>query len=218
MAGIIKAAGRTEPAVKGVFQPFQFDDVGDSYLKRVRAEAGRIIAEAQKQAAHIKTRAQAEGQQAAVQAAQAAMRSQLDQQLKHVLTALESAAQQIAHSRHAWQQHWEEQAVELAAHLARRICRDELSKKPEITHAWIREALDLAAGSGKVVVRLNPDDHRALEDQVQQIARRLTGVGAVQIVADAAVSPGGCRVETEFGTLDQQLDAQLARLTEELLG
>ena len=218
MAGIIKAAERTEATVKGVFKPFQFDDVGDSYLKRVRTEAARIVAEAQKQATQIKAKAQAEGQQAAVAAAQTSMRTQLDQQLKNVLASLESAAQQIVHSRHAWQQHWEERAVELAAKLAARICRRELSKNPEITREWIREALDLSAGSGAVVVRLHPEDHRTLQDQVAQIASRLAGVGAVQVAADATISPGGCRVETEFGTLDQQLEAQVARLSEELLG
>jgi flagellar assembly protein FliH len=217
MAGIIKAAGRQEPAAPGVFRPFQFDDVGDSYLKRVRGEAARIIAEAQKQAAQIKGKAQAEGKQAAIEAAEAAMRAQLDRQIKDVLAALESAAEQIAHSRHAWQQHWEQHAIELATAIARRICRQELSQRPEITREWVREALELSAGSGAILVRLHPEDHRSLKDQIEQVASRLTGIGGVQIIADPAITSGGCRVETEFGSLDQQLETQLARLTEELL-
>jgi flagellar assembly protein FliH len=39
----------------------------------------------------------------------------------------------------------------------------------------------------------------------------------VRIVADESITAGGCRVDTEFGSLDQQLEAQLARITEELL-
>jgi len=217
VAGIIKAAKRSEHAAPGVFKPFQFDDVGDSYLKRVRGEASRLIAEAQKQATQIKAKALTEGRQAAIDAAEAAMRAQLDQQLKNVLASLDSAARQIVHARHAWQQHWEQHAVELAVSIARRICRQELSKHPQITGEWVREALALSSGSGAVVVRLHPEDHRALRDQLEQIASRLTGIGGVQIVADPAISAGGCRVETEFGSLDQQLEAQLARLTEELL-
>ena len=42
-------------------------------------------------------------------------------------------------------------------------------------------------------------------------------LGALHVVADQNVTPGGCRLETEFGSLDQQLEAQLARITEELL-
>jgi flagellar biosynthesis/type III secretory pathway protein FliH len=36
------------------------------------------------------------------------------------------------------------------------------------------------------------------------------------LVSDATVTAGGCRVETRFGTIDQQFEAQLARVEEEL--
>ncbi len=44
----------------------------------------------------------------------------------------------------------------------------------------------------------------------------MSGLGETQIVADASVSPGGCRVETRFGSIDQTFEAQLARVEEEL--
>ncbi|MBW8885281.1 MAG: hypothetical protein JF612_11035 [Planctomycetia bacterium] len=40
----------------------------------------------------------------------------------------------------------------------------------------------------------------------------------MRIVEDSAIAAGGCRVDTEFGSLDQQLEQQLARIAEELLG
>ena len=36
------------------------------------------------------------------------------------------------------------------------------------------------------------------------------------IVADPDVSPGGCRVVTEFGVIDETYEAQLDRIAEEL--
>ena len=63
---------------------------------------------------------------------------------------------------------------------------------------------------------LNPDDHQALGNQVQLLVREMSGLGQPQIVADASVSPGGCRVETRFGSIDQTFEAQLARVEEEL--
>ena len=36
------------------------------------------------------------------------------------------------------------------------------------------------------------------------------------IVADDAVSPGGCCVKTKFGVIDQQIESQLRRIEEEL--
>jgi len=35
-------------------------------------------------------------------------------------------------------------------------------------------------------------------------------------VADPDITPGGCRVDTQFGSIDQQLETQLARIEEEL--
>jgi flagellar assembly protein FliH len=217
MAGVIKAAARSDAGVTGAAQAFHFQDVGESYITRVRGEAARIIAEARQEAARIKAKAVEEGREAAIQAAQASLRARLDQQLASVLAALSKAAEAIDHSRHAWQQHWEQHSVELACAIAERICRGELSRRPEITLAWVREALELAAGNAEVCVRLHADDHATLATHIETIAKQLAGLGTVQIVADEAITAGGCRVDTEFGSLDLQLDQQLARIAEELL-
>ena len=107
--------------------------------------------------------------------------------------------------------------MKLAAAIASRICRRELSRQPDITLTWVREALEMAAGDAQVVLRLNPDDHALLGTQIDSITKQLNGLGEVQVIADPAIRAGGCRVDTEFGSLDQQREAQLARITEELL-
>jgi flagellar assembly protein FliH len=218
MAGIIKAAGLTEHAAGTTLRAFQFDDVSQAYLERVKGEAAQLLADARRQAAQIKTKATEEGRQAAIQAVEASLRTRLDQQLHNALAAVKQAAQEIAQSRQTWQQHWERHVVTLAVAIAGRICRRELAARPEITLELVREALELAAGNADVTLRLHPDDHASLADQVAVLTTTLSTLGAVRIVADPTVTAGGCRVDTQFGSLDQQLEAQLARITEELLG
>src|SRR5687768_2112409 len=217
MAGIIKAAGHEEGTPTGSARAFQFDDMGQKYVGRVRSEAGQIVAEARREATQIKARALDEGKQAAIQAVEASLRGRLDQQLGSVLTSMQQAVQGVLQSRQAWEQHWEGQAVKLATAIARRVVRRELHRTPEITLEWIREALQLAAGAGQVVLRLNPEDQAALGDRIDRVAKELSRLGPVRIVADPAISAGGCKVDTEFGSLDQQVEAQLARISEELL-
>jgi len=217
MAGIIKAAGRVEPRPKTALGAFQFDDLGQSYVDRVRSEAARIIATTQQEAAAIRAKATEQGRQAAIEAAAASLRTRLDQQLASILAAIRQAVQGIEHSRQTWQQHWEQHAVALAVAIASRLCRRELSREPAITVQWIREALEMAGGNAEVVLRLNPDDHAGLSGQIEAITRELTGLGNARIVADGSITAGGCRVDTEFGSLDQQLEQQLARIAEELL-
>ena len=59
---------------------------------------------------------------------------------------------------------------------------------------------------------MNPDDHAALGPQVEQVVAQLRLVGQAQIVADPAIATGGCHVDTEFGSIDGQLETQLARI------
>ena len=217
MAGIIKASGQSDAFTKAPFKAYHFDDVGQSYLGSVRSQASEIINQARKESAQIKAKATEEGRQAGIQAAQASLKTRLDQQLGEILAALRQAVTHIEQSRHAWQQHWEQHAVHLAAAIAARICRRQLARQPEISLTWIREALALAGNNTEVVLRLHPDDHAPLAQQIEKLKSELTGLGAVKIIADPAITAGGCRVDTQFGSLDQQLESQLARITEELL-
>lgn len=219
MAGIIKAhfsslAGRAAhpPA-------FSFADLGErasAYLSQLRAQATEIVSQAKTEAEQIKTRAQAEGRQAALKTAEAAIQTKLDEQLKQLLPALESAAQQVLQARSEWQQRWERNLVHLATMIAQRVVRQEISVHPEIPLTFVREALELATGSQKVTLHLHPADRAALGDRVQQLASRMAKLGPVHVVSDEAIIRGGCRVHTEFGVIDQQIESQLKRIETEL--
>ena len=106
--------------------------------------------------------------------------------------------------------------MHVAVAIAERVVRRELAAAPEITMALVREALELAAGSAELVLRLNPEDFNLLGDQAQRMAAELTRLGKVDVVADPAITKGGCRVDTRHGTIDQQLEVQLARIEAEL--
>jgi flagellar assembly protein FliH len=194
---------------------FNFDDMATQakgYLDRVRAEALKIVAKAQQDAEGVRRQAEADGRQAALQAVEQMVRKQL----ATVLPALRQVVQDIHHAKQAWLTHWEQSGVHVAAAIAGRIVRGELSRRPEISLTLLREALELAAGSAQINIHLHPDDHQALCGQVQLLLGEMSGLGTAEMTADAGISRGGCRVETRFGTIDQQLEAQLARIEEEL--
>jgi flagellar biosynthesis/type III secretory pathway protein FliH len=106
--------------------------------------------------------------------------------------------------------------VKLATAIAARVIRREVMHHPEITLALVRESLELAAGSTHIRLRLHPEDLAQLGGFVERITQELAPAGTTEMVADAAVEQGGCRLETSLGTIDQQFAAQLARIEEEL--
>jgi len=194
---------------------FNFDDMtgqAKNCLDQIRADAAKIVVKAQQEAAAVRTQAQAQGRQAAM----AEVDQMIQRQLATVIPALRQAILDIHQAKQAWLAQWETAGIHLAAEIAKRLIRRELSRQPEIPLTLIREALQLAAGNGSVRLLLNTVDHRALGSQVQLLVQEMSGLGETQIVADASVSPGGCRVETRFGSIDQTFEAQLARVEEEL--
>jgi flagellar assembly protein FliH len=188
----------------------------DSYLGSVRGQAAQIVEQAKREADAIRQQAETAGRRAAEQALERILDEKVAQQMKTLTPALQSAVRQVEDAKQAWLRHWEACAVELAVKIAGRLVRGELQRRPEISAAWIRESLQLAAGRGDVTIRLNPADQETLSRQVQQLAAVFASLAKVTVVADETITPGGCKLVTEFGTVDQQLEAQLERVKEEL--
>jgi flagellar assembly protein FliH len=216
MSTVIKATDLNQD-LQGV--AFNFDDMtakAEQYLGKVRAEAARILADAQKQADAIRKQAELEGRRAGHAEVEQIVQKQLAGQLATLLPALRQVVEDIRHAKQSWLMHWEQSGVRVAAAIAERLIRRELSQTPEITLTLVREALELAAGSSQLRVQMNPADHGTLGPQVQTLIAELSSLGSAEVVADPEISPGGCRVETRFGVIDQRYEAQLARIQEEL--
>ena len=212
MPPLIRATDRNADAQAVAFS---FDDMSTQvqrYLDEVRVEAAKIVARARADADAVRQQAEQEGRRAAM----AAVEQMVADRMSGVLPAIQQAIDEIRRAKHAWLKHWEVGAVHLAAAIAGRLVRRELSARPEITLDLVREALELAAGSGELRIHLNPADRDALGGQVQALCREFSALASTELVADETVAPGGCRVETRFGTIDQQFEAQLKRIEEEL--
>jgi flagellar assembly protein FliH len=209
-----RPAGRTVQPIAFNFE--NLNDRANEYLEMVRHEAAKIVQQAHQQAEQVRRQAEVDGRQAAEDAAQKVLDERVGLRMNTLLPALESLIAQLNDAKADWLRRWEQSAVAVAAAIAERIIRRELDRQPEIALEWIAEALRLAAGSAQIKLYLNPVDHEHLGTQVERLAESLCQLAASDIVGDPSVSPGGCRVETKFGEIDQQIEAQLARIQEEL--
>jgi len=222
MAGIIKGDRWVETGAPPT-AAFNLEDLtkrAEGYLSQVREQAAQIIATAkslaEQQSEQIAQQAREQGREAALREARQTLSATLDQQLTTLLPALQAAIEDIRDSKAAWLKHWERQTLTLATAIAERVIRRELREVPEITIDLVREALQLVLGSGHVTVQLAPTDFEALRDRVIGVEQQLNSIASTSVVADPAVTPGGCRVLTEFGWIDQCIESQLARIQEEL--
>lgn len=216
LSTVIKAS---ESADLGDAAPYHFDardNFSPANVAAARIGAAEILARAERDAAAIRNAAEDQGRAAAIEAAEQILHEKVTRQLTTLVPALHDAVQRVQAAKADWLAHWEKTAIHVAAAIAGRVVRRELKQTPEITLTLVREALELAAGSGEIQLRMHPADFETLGPQAQRLASELARLGKAQVVSDPAISPGGCRIDTRFGSIDQQLEAQLARIEEEL--
>lgn len=105
----------------------------------------------------------------------------------------------------------ERQAIQLVLAIAERIVQREVSLDRTILLGMARVALDRLGEYGTATIRLHPEDYQAIG------AKPSIEDGAVEVVADPAVSRGGCHVQSDFGFMDVSPESQFRELARALL-
>jgi flagellar assembly protein FliH len=110
----------------------------------------------------------------------------------------------------ALQQDMAEALAATAVSLARQIVRSELAQRPEAIVAVAAEAVEaLLLNARHVTLRVHPDDHALV---LQGAADVLAARGA-RLIADAAITRGGCRAESDIGVVDASVETRWQRAT-----
>ena len=94
---------------------------------------------------------------------------------------------------------------------AARIVRQQIELDHEVALRAARELLQRAAAGARVVVRLSPSDHALVQERLDGLAET-SGLDGVRLRVDPTVTPGGCVVETDAGSLDARIETQLERI------
>jgi flagellar assembly protein FliH len=221
MATIIrKDSPRETPSGRAV-QPvaFSFSDMrgqANDYLGTVRIEVAKIVQQAHQQAEHIRRQAELAGRKAAEAAIERVLDERVGKRMETLLPALETLLAEMNDTKAQLLGHWEQSALKVATAIAERIIRRELAHDPQITLDLIADTLRLAAGMTEISLHISPTDYENLGTQITRLAETIGHLAPSAIVADADVTPGGCRLRTKFGEIDQQIEAQLRRIEEEL--
>ncbi|MFH1982239.1 MAG: FliH/SctL family protein [Pseudomonadota bacterium] len=107
-------------------------------------------------------------------------------------------------------------AVELAMAIARKVVHVEISTNPDIVVSVIRDALTRVVDQERIRIHVNPSDIALVTGAVDEFAGRVKSLDTVIFEPDGAVSPGGCRIVTNFGEVDAGIGTQLAMIEEAL--
>lgn len=106
-----------------------------------------------------------------------------------------------------------EGAIPLARRMAERIIGRTLELHPSLIADIAAQALAASRPrSGPVTLRVSPSDLEVLQKEHARLVSKLSSAIELKLVADEAVGPGGCVIETPVARLDARLDRQLEAL------
>ena len=125
-----------------------------------------------------------------------------------------ASIEHVAASRLAMLHGTERDLVRAAIAMAEHVLRRKVEVDPALLVSMAREALERLGGAPAVTIHVNPADFETIARLQPSTAIR----GAVEVVADPNVHPGGCLARTAGGTIDAGIDAQFRELTRAMLG
>jgi type III secretion system HrpE/YscL family protein len=165
-------------------------------LATAREEANRIIARAREEAEAIRASAHAEGRDAGWKAV-----------VEHVAAAEEARA--------AARQSAERDMLDLAFGLAERIVGRALDRDPALFGDLVAEKLERVRSSGRITVRVHPDDEARLRQERGRLVSHIDDV-PLHFEADPSLNRGDCILETDRGRLDARIETQLDEMRQAL--
>lgn len=116
--------------------------------------------------------------------------------------------QSYAGQMDALQQRMAQALADAAVSLARQVVRGELRANPQQVAAVAQEAIEaLLLSARHVSVRVHPDD----QPLVAQGAAEILQARGARLVADPAVTRGGCLVESDIGIIDASIESRWRR-------
>lgn len=140
-------------------------------------------------------------------------RSEIEPQTK----LLQNLIQSFQDEKKSFYQENEVFIVKLAVEIAKKIIRRELKQTPEILIYVVREALRQITHSGRITIKVNPDDIKLFDQFRSVIKDQIAAFENVDFIPSDEILAGGCFIESESGIVDAQLDVQLKKIEESLL-
>lgn len=110
----------------------------------------------------------------------------------------------------------EQGAVVLAIGIAEKIVKRAICSGPQVAAENVKAALVLLGKTTDVVIQLNPEELRHISEMsCDELA--IGHYGNIRFEPNETVQRGGCKLRTEQGEIDAQIETQIARIAEELV-
>jgi len=172
-------------------------------------EAKRILDDARRAAASIVEEAHQQKERILAEYRQVGREEGIAQMSSEIARAKLQAGEMLKQA--------EPEMVGLALRIAEKIIGRDLERDPQIIAEICATAVDAMRSAKQLTLRINPKDGAVLRAKTPKLMELVGRSVDIAIRDDSDVEPGGCIIQTEYGTVDAQLKTQLEMLRNVLL-
>lgn len=147
-----------------------------------------------------------QGERAGVDAAAGRLEGLL-KSLEQLLSDVENLQRRACHDL-------EKEMVQLALEVARKVVGREVQVDIETVAGIVLDAVNRVEHAEQITIRMNPGDMQRLAELKPGLLDDLADAGRTRFEADASITSGGCRVESDSGDIDARLE-QRFKIVEE---
>lgn len=166
-------------------------------------DARRLLADAQQQARELLAEAGQEYEQQKQRGYEDGMNQARLETAERLIQAAEHSVNYLAHL--------ENKVATLVMTAVRKILGE--FDDTELTLRVVHRALQVVRNQPQVTIRVRPDQELALRSRLgERLLAGYSEIGAIEVIADPRLGPGGCILETEIGVVDASIEVQLQAL------
>jgi flagellar assembly protein FliH len=192
----------------------------ESLLVSARAEAAELIEDAKIQAESLREAAWQEGfhqgEREARTSVEAELRTAWEARGEALRAEVEAIVTEIASARAALWASQEGEMVALSLDIARQVIKTEVTQNPKAVQAVLANALRRITDKENVRVRVSVAEAPGIKEAREDLLEVVDGLRFLEIVDDRRISPGGCVIETNAGTIDAKIETQLSEVAKAL--
>ena len=182
-------------------------------LQKAKDEAARIEAEARQAGETVRKEAYnagfAEGREAGFQSGK--------EEADRLIGRLHAMLEGILNRRQEILNETEQQIVDLVLLMTRKVVKVLSESSRNVVAANIVQALRKVKNRGTVTVRVNLRDAEFVSAHIKEFLAAVENISGLSVAEDSSVDPGGCIVDTDFGSVDARIMSQLEELEQKIL-
>jgi flagellar assembly protein FliH len=195
------------------------DSHRDDPVQAARAEAHRILAEAQEKARSIESQAQLTAAQKEKE-----LRTRLERELtekigqdsRQLEKRLADSLAELTDLHDTIYRETQDELLNLTFTVIRKVIGDEVKTSPNIILDMLHKGFEKIKEASRYEIRVNSLDYDILQKHGDRVREALRTSGSLKFVKDDTVERGGCRILTETGEVSSEPGKQLEVIIKEL--